>query len=428
MAKTRSQKIFAFFPLPSYLPIVLLLGFLTACSGDKSLEGLFSPDPKLKETPIVSPTGSGDLQTQLLSIFPSDIPRYPDAQLVDIEAGSTSQQGKTLWTSPDPSNLIETYYQKSFESNQWEIIQPFSLDTNGINQPLIARRNTLQVTISLESVSGSKTDFAIAYQLNADVVTSPTVSPPQTPTPSVSPTVFSDLATVAEPIRRYIQDLATLGVLNATSNGSFQPNQPITRRDYARWLVNTNNKLFTHLPSQQIHLASATTQPTFQDIPANDPDFPVIQGLAEAGFIPSPLRGDSTAILFRPNVPLTREDLMLWKVSLDLRKGLPNASLDTLKETWGFQDAAKINPKAWGALLADFQNGEQSNIRRIFGSTILFQPKKTVTRAEAAATLWYFGSQGDGISAADVLQGKVQPTPTITPSPTLTPTTSPSIP
>jgi hypothetical protein len=77
-----------------------------------------------------------------------------------------------------------------------------------------------------------------------------------------------------------------------------------------------------------------------------------------------------------------------------------------VKQTWGFQDVGKIDPKALRAVLADFQSGEQSNIRRVFGYTTLFQPKKPVTRAEAAAALWYFGTQGDGVSAADALKLK----------------------
>ena len=40
----------------------------------------------------------------------------------------------------------------------------------------------------------------------------------------------------------------------------------------------------------------------------------------------------------------------------------------------------------------------------MFGYTTLFQPKKPVTRAEAAASLWYFGFQGDGITAKEVLE------------------------
>jgi hypothetical protein len=59
-------------------------------------------------------------------------------------------------------------------------------------------------------------------------------------------------------------------------------------------------------------------------------------------------------------------------------------------------------------VLADYQNGDLSNIRRAFGYTTLLQPQKVVTRAEAAATLWFFGSQGDGLSAQDALQAKQQ--------------------
>jgi hypothetical protein len=50
----------------------------------------------------------------------------------------------------------------------------------------------------------------------------------------------------------------------------------------------------------------------------------------------------------------------------------------------------------------------------------LFQPKKPVTRAEAAAALWYFGAEGEGISAQDALQSQrqqSQPSPTPLSSP-----------
>jgi hypothetical protein len=91
-------------------------------------------------------------------------------------------------------------------------------------------------------------------------------------------------------------------------------------------------------------------------------------------------------------------------VPLDVRKNLPPASIDGIKETWGFQDVVQIPPNVLRALYADFQNGDQANVRRVFGYTTLFQPKKPVSRAEAAAALWYFGYQGDGVSAADALK------------------------
>ncbi|MCX7594885.1 MAG: S-layer homology domain-containing protein, partial [Fischerella sp.] len=227
---------------------------------------------------------------------------------------------------------------------------------------------------------------------------------------------FSDLNKAPQQLQKYIQDVAALGVLSveasanksnsSTTTNQFEPNKNITRREYARWLVAVNNAMHANSPSQQIRLGSENSQPAFQDVSKKDPDFSAIQGLAEAGLIPSSLSGDSTQVLFRPDAPLTREQLLLWKVPLDTRQALPAANIDAVKQTWGFQDVGKIDPKALRAVLADFQNGEQSNIRRVFGYTTLFQPKKPVTRAEAAAALWYFGSQGEGISATDALKLK----------------------
>ncbi len=122
--------------------------------------------------------------------------------------------------------------------------------------------------------------------------------------------------------------------------------------------------------------------------------------------IPSRLTEDNTNLLFRPDAPLIREDLVTWKVPLDTRQSLPKASIEAVEESWGFQDVENIDSSAVRALYADFQNGDRSNIRRIFGYTTLFQPKKPVTRAEAAASLWYFGFQGDGITAREVLESE----------------------
>jgi hypothetical protein len=272
----------------------------------------------------------------------------------------------------------------------------------------VARQNDLEVKVSI-APSSPATEFAIEYQRTNKATDSQTEP---TQIASDSPLEFSDLDRLGEPWRGYVQDLATLGILvaNQNQNNEFKPDTIITRREYARWLVAANNKLYENQPGKQIRLASDPSQPVFKDVPKSDRDFAVIQGLAEAGLIPSTLTGENSALLFRPDAPLMREDLIAWKVSLDNRKALPTASIDSIKETWGFQDAAKIDPKALRSLYADYQNGDQANIRRVFGYTTLFQPKKTVTRAEAAAALWYFGFQGDGISARDALKIQEQQT------------------
>ncbi|MBE9014548.1 S-layer homology domain-containing protein, partial [Pseudanabaenaceae cyanobacterium LEGE 13415] len=233
------------------------------------------------------------------------------------------------------------------------------------------------------------------------------------PAPNSSSVAFSDVEKAPQELRSYINDLAQLGVLTSQTksgdNALFEPNKTITRRTYARWLVEANNRIYRDRPARQIRLAVETGQSAFRDVTAKDADFPVIQGLAEAGLIPSPLSGNSGANLFRPDAPLTREDLILWKIPVDTRQPLPTATIESVKQTWGFQDANRIDPTALRAVYADFQNGDQANIRRAFGFTTIFQPKRSVTRAEAAAVLWYFGFQGDGISAQQALKGETKP-------------------
>jgi S-layer homology domain len=221
---------------------------------------------------------------------------------------------------------------------------------------------------------------------------------------SPTPSKPTDLGQVPDEFQAYITDLTNLGALQITSSKGFEPNKAVTRREYARWLVAANNSIYASVPARKIRPGASTDQPAFKDVASNDPDFGAIQGLANAGLIPSTLSGESGTVTFRPNSPLTREDLIAWKVPVDIRRSLPNATLNAVKESWGFQDTAKIDPKILRAVLADYQNSDLSNIRRAFGYTTLFNPKKTVSRAEAAAVLWFFGAQGDGLSAKDALQ------------------------
>lgn len=381
-----------------YSILVSLLALLTACSGIQGLEGRFSANPELQQNSGNSPTS----ETKLPNDFPSEIPQYPQATLQEITQTITSQNGASRWESTDSTQEIETFYQQQLKAKQWEIIQPFSSQSQ--DNSLVAQKDNLKVKISLFPLD-SATEFTLEYKQVDTAQSESNSNNTSPPTTSNSETTnFSDLDQVSEPLRPYVQNLAELGILTAQENNQFNPDATITRREFARWLVTAKNRFYQDSPEKQIRLGLKNSQPAFGDVPTSDPDFPVIQGLAEAGLIPSRLTGDSNASLFRPDAPLTRSDLMAWKVPLDTGKSLPKASIDGVKETWGFQDTAQIDPLGLRALYADFQNGEQGNVRRVFGYTTLFQPKKPVTRAQAAAALWYFGYQGDGLSAEDVLK------------------------
>jgi S-layer homology domain len=407
------------------IALLLFLSSLTACANSpfgKSLEKSLSADPQLQQpttqpdaspTPTPAPETPAATEPELPTDFPTPIPRYPTATLKKVaptEDTTSTYPVITQWTSPDPSNAIEAFYQRQFAQNDWQLS---SSTPEGQKTTMVAKRQNLEVEVVIEpSTDASETGLTIAYR-DESTAASPTPDTSNSPSPvpmsSGTPMQFSDLQTTAESLRPYIKDLAQLGVLTPSTpqSNTFAPDQPLKRREYARWLLAAHNLIYADTPSKQIRPATASNTPSFGDVPTTDPDFDDIQGLAEAGIIPSSLSGEATAVKFRPDDPLTREDAIAWKVPLDWRQALPTATIAAISETWGFQDIAQIDPKVLSALLADFQSGERANIRRSFGYTRLFQPKKTVTRAEAAASLWYFGNANTGRSAKEALE----PTP-----------------
>ncbi|WP_414620014.1 S-layer homology domain-containing protein [Calothrix sp. CCY 0018] len=429
-----------------FLSLVVLLS-ITGCANTpfaKNLEKSLQADSRLEDnSAIFGAKQVNDNQQQpeksLPADFPKEIPIYPNAQLQSVTP-SNDNTGKisARWTSSDPSNFIVDFYRSQFRTNKWEVtksptdeegefeaqrdnsqvkvsVEPKTVTNPQPNQPQINTELVIEYSSST-SVSQTTSNSTPSTTTNPDFIgpVQPADTAQNTPQTSFESQEFDDLNKAPQELQPYIQDLATLGVLSAPTNtaktnnpaNQFQPNTNITRRQYARWLVTANNAIYANVPSKQIRLAGASNKSAFSDVKNSDPDFAAIQGLAETGLIPSSLSGDSTQVLFRPDAPLTREQLLLWKIPLDTRQGLPNASLDAVKQTWGFQDTAKIDPKALRAVLADYQNGENSNIRRVFGYTTLFQPKKAVTRAEAAAALWYFGTESEGISAQEALKLK----------------------
>ncbi|MBE9047083.1 S-layer homology domain-containing protein [Pleurocapsales cyanobacterium LEGE 10410] len=356
-----------------------------------------------------------------------------------------------VWNTTDNRKAVADYYQAELLVNDWQIVKPFTIDPQQKIARAIAVKDELRVELTLlppttegES-NGKNTRLAVIYhpvdgkiprssimRANDSAELEPE-SPNSQPAKSqseanaaktdelvpedylnLSEGDFTDLNEVPEQLRQPLETVSALGILTPYTGDAnveltkFAPNEIITRGEYARWLITANNRYYSDNPGKKIYVATKTSQPAFNDVKPEHPDFAAIQSLAEAGLVPSRLTGDSTDLLFRPDAPLIREDLITWKVPLDMRQALPQASIEAIQESWGFQDTANIDSLAVRALYADFQNGDRSNLRRVFGYTTLFQPKKPVTRAEAAASLWYFGFQGDGITAQEILQAETE--------------------
>ncbi|NJN21369.1 MAG: S-layer homology domain-containing protein [Leptolyngbya sp. RL_3_1] len=312
--------------------------------------------------------------------------------------------------------------EQSLEADpQLEESPAFGLEASTPTNPPSAADSTARdsatpstATSSSTTVSASKPDDAAPRPGDPDFIGPVPLAQGPNPSAERRPSASTpDLAGVPTDLHAYVNDLAALEVLPLpaeltdsppTANGDAPFSQPISRREYARWLFLANNTFYEDVANQRIRAGTQGDEPAFQDVAPADPDFDAIQGLAKAGIIPSTLSGNGTATNFRPDAPLTRETLVLWKVPLDIHRGLPATTPEAVAERWGFQDVNQVEPLALRAVAADFELGDFSNIRRAFGYTILLQPKQTVTRAEAAAVLWRFGSQTEGVSAADLRQ------------------------
>ncbi|KAJ6889504.1 hypothetical protein NC652_030308 [Populus alba x Populus x berolinensis] len=192
------------------------------------------------------------------------------------------------------------------------------------------------------------------------------------------------------------QVLAALQVLKVIE-ADIQSSDLCTRREFARWLVAASSALSRSTVSKvyPAMYIENFTELAFDDITPDDPDFSSIQGLAEAGLISSKLSSGgllSSSVenrgpfYFAAESPLSRQDLVSWKMALEKRQ-LPEADKKMLYKVSGFRDIDKLNPDAWPALAADLSAGDQGIISLAFGCTRLFQPDKPVTKAQAAVAL-----------------------------------------
>ncbi|GLJ10968.1 hypothetical protein SUGI_0139040 [Cryptomeria japonica] len=175
-----------------------------------------------------------------------------------------------------------------------------------------------------------------------------------------------------------------------------QPGDLCTRREYARWLVSANS-VFARNPSDRVFPSAyveGVTVLAFDDISQEDPDFPYIQGLAEAGVIYSKLSfnnlnfsNDDTKLchawtMFYPENHLSRVDLLSWKMFAE-HKHLPEVHSTTLEKKPGFLDAKQIRIDSLSAVYMDTLAGNKSVIAKAFGYSRRFQPNKPVTKGQA---------------------------------------------
>gem|GEM_PF-2253116 len=197
--------------------------------------------------------------------------------------------------------------------------------------------------------------------------------------------------------RPQIIGLARLGIFEKVS-GKFRPNDPVTRSEYIRWLVKTNNVYFPTETGNFIKVAQSGDS-TFSDVTSDDPDWKWIQGMSNAGYI---IGYDE--LNFKPEKEISREEMMAIRCGLEYNITLKDIdriekNLDIYKKDLEerFNDASKIERKYVAAYFKDMDNSFLI-FRSAFGSTRILLPQKKLNREEAVSTIWTIrGEKGEKV-------------------------------
>ncbi len=208
---------------------------------------------------------------------------------------------------------------------------------------------------------------------------SQTPVPSATPSPATpSPTSTVNLSDVSSDYwaRPFIQALAENNVISGFPDGTYRPNQPVTRAEFAALI----QKAFSN--QNRVRQLSAGG---FSDVPANYWAAAAIQNAYETGFL-----AGYPGNVFRPNQEIPRVQGI---VALSSGLGLTGGDTSTL--TTYYNDASAIPEYAVGSVAA----ATVSNLVVNYPDVKQLNPQQSLTRAEAAALLYQ----------ALVKQGRVQP-------------------
>ncbi|WP_231638754.1 family 10 glycosylhydrolase [Paenibacillus sp. JCM 10914] len=334
--------------------------------------------------------------------YPALIPTMPwldstaPAALSRLEAAYVSDAVKLTWTASDD----ETYYAVyRFDGNSaGQLNDPSHLlgtfrktagqQQNYVDSSIVKNQQYTYVVTALDRLHNeSGASPATTITAKGDILApvdppatspsspnppitppvTPTVTPPVTPpiSPPVTPAgpIFNDLANVSW-ASEAIEKLASIGVVEGTGTGLFQPQKSVTRAEFLAMLV------------RAFHL-SGVADLEFVDVNESDWHYVVIAAAVEAGLAQGVGGGK-----FEPNRPITREEMAIMSASaLRLLTGIrvenENAALAKFKDSIRIASYAREAV----ALLA-----EQGVIQGTGGD--LFTPKGTATRAQAAVIIF----------------------------------------
>ena len=193
-------------------------------------------------------------------------------------------------------------------------------------------------------------------------VTVGTVAPFITASPSLAQTTFSDVSSNYW-AAQFIQQLSQRGVIAGFPNGSFRPEEPVTRAQFAAMV----NKAFQKAQQRQ--------PISFADVPSNYWASSAIQQAYTIGFL-SGYPGNR----FEPNQAIPREQVLV-----SLANGLAYTPSGNTESTLQyFNDASNIASYARSPIAA----ATQKQIVVNYPNVNFLNPTATATRAQVAAFIY----------------------------------------
>ncbi len=191
--------------------------------------------------------------------------------------------------------------------------------------------------------------------------TSPITSP-STPTTPTTQVTFKDVPANYW-AQTFIQELASRNIIKGFPDGSFRPNDPVTRAQFAAILSQAMNKPTTR------------SNVTFSDVASNFWAAAAIQKSYTTGFM-----SGYSSTTFRPNENISRVQILV-----SLANGLsytPTKPADTTLQA--YSDSATIPAYARNSVAAATENRMVVN----YPNLKLLNPNQTATRAEVAAFIY----------------------------------------
>lgn len=208
--------------------------------------------------------------------------------------------------------------------------------------------------------------------------------------------------------RLFIQALAQRGIVTGFSNGTFRPDNSLTRAEFAVLIT----KAFPKVPKKRQYVP-------FTDVPKNHWAATAIQTAYETGFI-----NGFPDNRYRPDNRITRLEILLSLVTgLEIATKVKPDLLTVLPKI--YQDAAQIPEYARNQVAIATSAGIIAN----FPNVKILNPNLAAIRADVIVFIYqalvYLGEVPRIPSAYLVVFGTATPTPTPTPVPQATPTPIP---